>query len=135
MIVNYNEEFYKDLIEMGVSPNKARGALRLTNNNKSEAALISTDDGYDWRGKEYLCYDNDEVFTERKFIEKCLEAIKSEYPHLTSKEEIEERLSAIISMIKKNEKDEDNEDDNDIFSDKDDDDNNNGNIYNADYIV
>lgn len=122
--IYYFENYYKELIEMGIDSNKAKGSLRYTNNNKGEAALMATDPEYNWNGKEYLFFDNNEVLSKDKFISTCLNEIKKEYPYIENEGEINRRFIEIMNLINKSE-DEDNDDDNSNEEDND-------NIYRSD---
>ena len=104
--IYYNEEYYKDLLEMGIDKNKAKAALRITNNNKEEAALISTDDNTHFGDLEFLYYDNEDILTKEKFENLCLREIRKEYPFIESNDEIKIRFNEILNKIKNEEKDE-----------------------------
>jgi len=71
--IYYNEDFYKELLEMGINKNKAKASLRLKKNNKQDAALLSTENNFNWEDFEYLYYDNSEVLTKEKLDELCIE--------------------------------------------------------------
>ena len=43
---------------MGIENNKAKSALRFSNNNLEVATLIATDERFAWEGRNYLSYDN-----------------------------------------------------------------------------
>lgn len=98
--IYYNAQFYKDLIEMGINKNKAKASLRLSNNDKEEAILISTDEKFYWDNKEYLFYDNNEVLSTEKFNNLCMEEIRKEYPFLIDVE-LKKRFTEIIKYIDK----------------------------------
>ena len=102
----YNENYYKELLSMGIDKNKAKGALRFSNNNKEEAALISTDENFYWDNKEYLFYDNKDVISKDQFEKLCIQEIKKEYPFLQSEKEFNQRFKDIIELIEKKDKDE-----------------------------
>ena len=104
--IYYNEEYYKDLLEMGIDKNKAKAALRITNNNKEEAALISTDDNTHFGDLKFLYYDNEDILTKEKFEILCLREIRKEYPFIESNDEIKIRFNEILNKIKNEEKDE-----------------------------
>ena len=117
----YNENYYKELISIGIDKNRAKGALRFSNNNKEEAALYSTDENFYWDNKEFLYYDNNDVIDKKQFEKLCIQEIKKEYPFIQSEEEINQRFKDIIELIEKKDKiennDENEEDENDSSDD------------------
>ena len=42
---------------MGIENNKAKSALRFSNNNLEVATLIATDERFAWEGRNFLSYD------------------------------------------------------------------------------
>ena len=109
--VYYKEEYYKELLEMGIEKNKAKAALRYANNDKEEAALIATDEEFYWDNKVFLLYDNNDVLSKEQFDDLVFNEIKKEYPFLDN-EEIKNRLDIIIDLAVKKEiidEDDDNE--------------------------
>ena len=102
-IVYYNEEYYKDLVEMGIDKNKAKAALRETHNNKEEAALLSTDNNICFEYADFFYCDNEDVLTKEKFENLCLEEIQKEYPFIDNKDEIKIRFKEILNKISKDE--------------------------------
>lgn len=97
--VYYNESYYKELLEIGIDKNKAKGALRFAKNNKEEAASISMDENFYWDNKDYLYYDNVDVITKEKYDDLSIQEIKKEYPFMENKEEINKILSTILNLI------------------------------------
>lgn len=108
----YKEEYYKELLEMGIEKNKAKAALRFANNDKEEAALIGTDEEFYWDNKDCLLYDNNDVLSKEKFDSLVFNEIKKEYPFLDN-EEIKNKLDIIINLAVK--KEIIDEDDNEII--------------------
>lgn len=102
----YNEDYYKELISMGIDKNKVKAALRISNNNKNEAALTSTDENTYWDNREYLFYDNKDVINKEQFEMLCIKEIKKEYPFLQTEEEINQRFKDILELIGKKDKEE-----------------------------
>ena len=97
--IYYNEDFYKELLEMGINKNKAKASLRLKKNNKQDAALLSTENNFNWEDFEYLYYDNSEVLTKEKLDELCIEEIRKEYPFIKDKKEIMRRFKNIMYVL------------------------------------
>ena len=102
--LKYDEEIYNDLLEMGVSCNKIKAALRMTHNSKEDAILLATDgrENVNWDNKDYLYYDNNEVLSQVEYLGLCEIEISKEFPLLDDREEMNEILNNIISQIKKN---------------------------------
>ena len=93
--IYYNEEYYKDLIEIGFNKNKIKASLRYTRNDKEKAVFICID-------TKYLFYDNKDVLTKENFKELCYEEILKELPHLKGKEELDNLFIHLIREIKNN---------------------------------
>ena len=84
---------------MGINKNKAKASLRLKKNNKQDAALLSTENNFNWEDFEYLYYDNSEVLTKEKLDELCIEEIRKEYPFIKDKKEIMRRFKNIMYVL------------------------------------
>ena len=96
----YNEQFYQEFLEMGIESNKIKAALRLTHNSKEEALLLATDANFSIENRDYLCYENRELFSNNEFMNKCKEEVKKEYPNLFD-EEIATRTKMVIKAVNK----------------------------------
>ncbi len=121
--LHYKEEYYKELIEMGIDKNKAKASLRYAKNDKEEAALIGTEEEFYWDNKDYLFYDNNDVLTKENFNSLVYNEIKKEYPFL-NKEEIISNFNDIINLAVKKDiiEEDDNNDKNEISNYEEDDD-------------
>ena len=97
--IYYNEEYYNNLLDMGINKNKAKAGLRLVNNNNGEAAILCTDDRFNWENVEFLYFDNEEVLTKEKLDELCIKEIKKEYPFIKDNEEIRRRFNHIMNIL------------------------------------
>ena len=82
----------------------------MTNNNKEEAILLATDESINWVNKDYLYYDNNEVLSNREFLNLCQGEIKKEFPTIKDEEEISNRVKYVINLINKNKSNNNNQD-------------------------
>ena len=108
--LKYSEQLYNEIIDIGIPNNKAKAALRMTNNNKEEAILLATDETINWVNKDYLYYDNNEVLSNREFLNLCQGEIKKEFPTIKDEEEISNRVKYVINLINKNKSNNNNQD-------------------------
>ena len=99
--VFYNEEYLVLLLSMGIENNKAKSALRFSNNNLEVATLIATDERFAWEGRNYLSYDNDELMTKDRIDENLKAEIKKEYPFLKDENQINDRAKEILDLLVK----------------------------------
>ena len=99
--VFYNEEYLVLLLSMGIENNKAKSALRFSNNNLEVATLIATDEKFAWEGRNYLSYDNDELMTKDRIDENLKAEIKKEYPFLKDENQINDRAKEILDLLVK----------------------------------
>jgi hypothetical protein len=123
--VFYNEEYLVLLLSMGIENNKAKSALRFSNNNLEVATLIATDERFAWEGRNYLSYDNDELMTKDRIDENLKAEIKKEYPFLKDENQINDRAKEILDLLVKDNSSDNIEHRNIIFigcNDDDDDD-------------
>ena len=106
-IVSQNYSLFYDadslllLLSMGIDDNKAKAALRLSKNQVDEAVLIATDKEFNWDGKDYLFYDNDEVIDKNVSNENLKKEIQREYPFL-NEEQVQQRILDIFKELGKN---------------------------------
>lgn len=133
----YNEDHLLKLLSMGIDEKKAKAALRIAKNELEPAVLFATMDDFQIDKKEYLYYNNDEVFDRNNINENLKNEIKKEYPFLND-EQVIERINDIFNILKKdknnknifrksvigsifenNKEDEDSSEDEDIFEDMD----------------
>ena len=96
----YDEESLLLLLSMGIDDNKAKAALRISKNQVDEAVLIATDKEFNWEGKDYLFYDNDEVIDKNVSNENLKKEIQKEYPFL-KEEQIQQRILDIFKELSK----------------------------------
>ena len=123
--VFYNEEYLVLLLSMGIENNKAKSALRFSNNNLEVATLIATDERFAWEGRNYLSYDNDELMTKDRIDENLKAEIKKEYPFLKDENQINDRTREILDLLAKDNSSDNREHRNIIYigcNDDDDDD-------------
>lgn len=100
--VYYNEEYYNDLIEIGIDKNKTKAALRYAKNDKEKALFFCIDSRLYFDDKYYLFYDNKDVLTKGDFKKLCYEEILKELPYLKGKEELDNLFIHLIQEIKIN---------------------------------
>jgi len=100
--IYYKEEYYNDLIEIGIDKNKIKAALRYTRNDKEKAVFLCIDSDFYWDDKDYLFYDNKEVLTKGDFKKLCYDEILNVLPHLKGKEELDDLFIHLIEEIKIN---------------------------------
>lgn len=100
--IYYNEEYYNDLIEIGIDKNRIKAALRCARNDKEKALLFCIDSRFHLDNKDYLFYDNKDVLTKGDFKKLCYEEISKELPYLKGKEELDNLFIHLIQEIKIN---------------------------------
>lgn len=102
--IKYNEQYYQELLEMGIDSNKIKAALRITRNQKQEALLMATEQSFSVNSEQdYLYCDNSEVLTNNEFMKKCKEEVKKEYNNLYEAEITSRTKMVIKAVTKKNE--------------------------------
>jgi len=89
------------LLQIGIDKNKIKAALRMSP-NKEEALLIATDESVNWENKDYLFYDNEDVYSNSEFNQLCIKEIKKEIPKLEDEDEILKIIKNVVDLIKKN---------------------------------
>ncbi len=76
---------------MGIENNKAKSALRFSNNNLEVATLIATDERFAWEGRNFLSYD---IFWAHFFVGTiCGFYNEWEFKRLMTKDRIDKNLS------------------------------------------
>lgn len=88
------------LISMGIDVDKAKAALRISRNQVEEAVLIATDKQFNWEGKDYLYFNNDEVIDKNASNENLKKEVEKEYPFL-NEEQIKQRVLDIFVLLGK----------------------------------
>ena len=83
---------------MGIDDKKAKAALRFTKNQLEEAVLYATNNDFDIEGREFLCYDNDEILDRNNLNENLKNEVKKEYPFL-NEEQVNERIISIFDIL------------------------------------
>ena len=94
----YDENKLNILLSMGIDEKKARAALRLSNDEVNNAVLIATGSEFNFEGKEFLFYANDELIDQQNFGENLEKEIKIEYPFL-NEEQVNQRVKDIFAII------------------------------------
>ena len=105
----YNEQYYQELLEMGIDSNKIKAALRITENSKEEALLLATDPNFVIGTRDYLYTDNSEILSNDEFFQKCKEEVKKEYPNIFN-DDIVSRTKLIIKNVNRKKDADDSED-------------------------
>ena len=105
----YNEQYYQELLEMGIDSNKIKAALRITENSKEEALLLATDPNFVIGTRDYLYTDNSEILSNDEFFQKCNEEVKKEYPNIFN-DDIVSRTKLIIKNVNRKKDADDSED-------------------------
>ena len=88
------------LISMGINADKAKAALRISRNQIEEAVLIATDKEFNWEGKDYLYFNNDEVIDKNASNESLKKEVEKEYPFL-NEEQVKQRVLDIFELLNK----------------------------------
>ena len=88
------------LISMGINDDKAKAALRISRNQIEEAVLIATDKEFNWEGKDYLYFNNDEVIDKNASNESLKKEVEKEYPFL-NEEQVKQRVLDIFELLNK----------------------------------
>ena len=88
------------LISMGINADKAKAALRISRNQIEEAVLIATDKEFNWEGKDYLYFNNDEVIDINASNESLKKEVEKEYPFL-NEEQVKQRVLDIFELLNK----------------------------------
>ena len=88
------------LISMGINADKAKAALRISRNQIEEAVLIATDKEFNWEGKDYLYFNNDEVIDKNASNESLKKEVEKEYPFL-NEEQVKQRVLDIFESLNK----------------------------------
>lgn len=94
----YDTKHYTTLLSMGIDDKKAKAALRFTKNQLEEAVLYATNNDFDIEGREFLCYDNDEILDRNNLNENLKNEVKKEYPFL-NEEQVNERITSIFDIL------------------------------------
>ena len=85
---------------MGINADKAKAALRISRNQIEEAVLIATDKEFNWEGKDYLYFNNDEVIDKNASNESLKKEVEKEYPFL-NEEQVKQRVLDIFELLNK----------------------------------
>ena len=88
------------LISMGINADKAKAALRISRNQIEEAVLIATDKEFNWEGKDYLYFNNDEVIDKNASNDNFKKEVEKEYPFL-NEEQVKQRVLDIFELLNK----------------------------------
>ena len=88
------------LISMGINADKAKAALRISRNQIEEAVLIATDKEFNWEGKDYLYFNNDEVIDKNASNDNLKKEVEKEYPFL-NEEQVKQRVLDIFELLNK----------------------------------
>ena len=107
--LKYNEDYYQEMLEMGLDNNKIKAALRITRNRKQEAILLASEPSFDVNdNRDYLYCENNEVLSNNEFKKKCKEEVKKEYPNI-HEDDIASRTKMIIKAVNKKNDNEESE--------------------------